>query len=1082
MCTYPPFCAFEIVFEVWYFRIFLVPLRRKLIEHIKTNLMKKLITLIWLLIAGLCAVNAEFKDFSVIVNNQSGTLLTADEMATQGNAVSFGVAVDNVGNVSRVAVDDPSSVATISGNYHSDHGLTNFTCVVAVPGDVKITFGNCTYSTNNASFTPEGGTATNVTITNDCWKNNHDNVTVAYYTGEATTLTIRGSDYTPYLAVESTSYVPNNKTVTFSLGEEIASGVVPVPVVQDINASSSFTIPKNTTLYKEGYTLTGWTDGTTTYAIGQTITLTDNLTLTPVFTSNGEVSLASRTDAVTVMWNFRRDNGCAIFALEGNSGTGFIVTQADVDGTTIDVKMDINATSGKFNNTNNADWVQVNSGTIFTFPSVEGASVTAYTNNDPTSSTTVDGNSYSTYSNNIASFTATSTTGTSVLTDHGGGYYRYVQVVLPATSQPEPVTVTGSSQYVVNFKSGTQTDEDLYNGVITVSNGSFHDASHGYQFTGDGEIRVQVAGEAYIRFELCEYGNASTITMYATDGVTSLGSITTPVTSCGQYKGFHYTGAAGTIMFRVAGGYVHGMLVQNVSDTETMPQMVDGKYNVTAGSGADFKRVLSFCNLIAPCLDRAVMYLPNGTYDLGSDCRTEVQSNVAILGESMAGVIIQNTPASPGIQATSTLRIVGDDVFLQKLTLKNNYNNGDPVNDGVAVALEINGNRSICNNVQLQSNQDTYYSNVGASAYGYFKGGRITGTVDYVCGDGNIWFEGTEFYNNARVNADVIFAPSTNAGTAYGYVANNCFVNGDNGQATHFNIARPWQNSPAVTLINTTFNQLPSAAGYTSMNGGLVLRFHEYNSKNASGNAVTEHNLTACSGAEGSDGLYLTGIGNYNYETVLGAWNPEAVIAAMNPVATVSGTITASGFNTFSSNYPLDLSTISGGTAYVASEVSEGKVVLTKTTAKVAGRTGLFIAGTPETEFTINTTSDETTLSGTNLFVGLPDGGLVDKTDNSTAFNYVFGWSDVSNPGFYKVVSSLPTLSEGKAYLHTTTALSAATRLVLSFDDEATGIAATQSDRTGMNNQKSFYNLNGQRVSQPAKGIYISNGKKVIIK
>ena len=54
---------------------------------------------------------ADFKNFSVIVNNQTGTLLTAEEQV-QGTAVNFGVAVADDGTISRVAADDASSVAT----------------------------------------------------------------------------------------------------------------------------------------------------------------------------------------------------------------------------------------------------------------------------------------------------------------------------------------------------------------------------------------------------------------------------------------------------------------------------------------------------------------------------------------------------------------------------------------------------------------------------------------------------------------------------------------------------------------------------------------------------------------------------------------------------------------------------------------------------------------------------------------------------------------------------------------------------------------------------------------------------------
>ena len=198
--------------------------------------------------------------------------------------------------------------------------------------------------------------------------------------------------------------------------------------------------------------------------------------------------------------------------------------------------------------------------------------------------------------------------------------------------------------------------------------------------------------------------------------------------------------------------------------------------------------------------------------------------------------------------------------------------------------------------------------------------------------------------------------------------------------------------------------------------------------------------------------------------------------------ATVSGEITASGFNTYSSNYPLDLSTITGGMAYVATSISKGKVVLTKCTDKVPATTGLFIAGTQGETFTISTTDDETAAPADNLFVGMPNGGQVAKAADNE-FNYVFGWSDVSNPGFYLVNATLPTLDAFKAYLHTTEALDAPTssRLSFVFGDETTAISDVTRESEGMKNGET-YNLNGQRISRPSKGLYIVNGKKLIMK
>ena len=49
-----------------------------------------------------------------------------------------------------------------------------------------------------------------------------------------------------------------------------------------------------------------------------------------------------------------------------------------------------------------------------------------------------------------------------------------------------------------------------------------------------------------------------------------------------------------------------------------------------------------------------------------------------------------------------------------------------------------------------------------------------------------------------------------------------------------------------------------------------------------------------------------------------------------------------------------------------------------------------------------------------------------------------------------------------------------------SLNGEATGISTTFMNNERVNSD--IYNLNGQRVAQPTKGLYIHNNKKVIIK
>lgn len=78
--------------------------------------------------------------------------------------------------------------------------------------------------------------------------------------------------------------------------------------------------------------------------------------------------------------------------------------------------------------------------------------------------------------------------------------------------------------------------------------------------------------------------------------------------------------------------------------------------------------------------------------------------------------------------------------------------------------------------------------------------------------------------------------------------------------------------------------------------------------------------------------------------------------------------------------------------------------------------------------------------------------------------------------GFAKVKSGV-TIPEGKAYLYIETPPKS--RDFIGFDDETTGIESVKQQAKADNH---YFNIAGQRVAQPTKGLYIVNGKKVIIK
>jgi hypothetical protein len=69
-----------------------------------------------------------------------------------------------------------------------------------------------------------------------------------------------------------------------------------------------------------------------------------------------------------------------------------------------------------------------------------------------------------------------------------------------------------------------------------------------------------------------------------------------------------------------------------------------------------------------------------------------------------------------------------------------------------------------------------------------------------------------------------------------------------------------------------------------------------------------------------------------------------------------------------------------------------------------------------------------------------------------------------------------------RAYFIIPGAAANAREMVLSFDDEMTTAIQTPKLNNGSKDSDTFFNLNGQRLSAPRKGLNIVNGKKVIIK
>jgi len=182
---------------------------------------------------------------------------------------------------------------------------------------------------------------------------------------------------------------------------------------------------------------------------------------------------------------------------------------------------------------------------------------------------------------------------------------------------------------------------------------------------------------------------------------------------------------------------------------------------------------------------------------------------------------------------------------------------------------------------------------------------------------------------------------------------------------------------------------------------------------------------------------------------------------------------------TFSSTLPLDFT---GTTveAYTAAYNSTNKTVTLNRVHKVPANTGLFIKGTAAN---IPVLTGDADVMGTNDLVAVSATTAVSQTDGDNT-NFVLGVDNAAAPTaavFLKAPTAGVSVGAGKAYLQIPTASAPATaRMAVVFSDEATGISQIENGELRM--EDSVYNLSGQRVAQPKKGLYIMNGKKVIVK
>lgn len=186
-----------------------------------------------------------------------------------------------------------------------------------------------------------------------------------------------------------------------------------------------------------------------------------------------------------------------------------------------------------------------------------------------------------------------------------------------------------------------------------------------------------------------------------------------------------------------------------------------------------------------------------------------------------------------------------------------------------------------------------------------------------------------------------------------------------------------------------------------------------------------------------------------------------------------TASITSAGWATLYSDKALDF-TGTGVKAYIGT-VNGSSLTLTEVTT-VPAETAVIIEG-EEGPYDIPVIEGSETNVAANVLKGTPE--EITLTNDTEYDYYAMKVLSNGNVGFALVADGGTVIPAGKAYLQLHATTEAAKVQFFSLGGETTGIEAVE---TQAKEDGKYYNLMGVEVENPQKGIYIKNGKKIVIK
>lgn len=182
-----------------------------------------------------------------------------------------------------------------------------------------------------------------------------------------------------------------------------------------------------------------------------------------------------------------------------------------------------------------------------------------------------------------------------------------------------------------------------------------------------------------------------------------------------------------------------------------------------------------------------------------------------------------------------------------------------------------------------------------------------------------------------------------------------------------------------------------------------------------------------------------------------------------------SVTLNSSGYLTYASIYPMDFtnSLADGYSAWQITGIDGTTITFERITGAIAGGQGVLLKGTAGASINIPLKSSETELTGNKLAATLAPTYFEDETMYA-----------LSGDKFY--LNEPCTLKANRAYIPANEVPSDVKGFIFVFNDIATGIVETQT--VSSDEAEPIFNLAGQRLQKPQRGINIVGGRKVLVK